>query len=144
MPNDFILHRLDNQTLIEVANKLPRSGILIRDGDYAFLKISEDYIEKLFPLLEGHEKLYKPLYPAHISLIYPEEECYVSDSDVGSLHSFELLDLYTTQLFGKHGWLMTVSAPSLEQLRKKYNLPKKLCYKGHRIVFHITIAQDML
>ncbi|HJD63274.1 MAG TPA: hypothetical protein LFW14_07015 [Rickettsia endosymbiont of Degeeriella rufa] len=70
--DELIFQKLDNPELIKVAKTLKKN--------YAYLKISDDFIHKLYPLIAEHENLQKPGYfseqcniGAHITITYPNE-----------------------------------------------------------------------
>lgn len=123
----------------------PQTGVLVQKTDgYVYLKVDDDYIHKLFPMLGLEGEGYKePPYfrskeapGAHISVIYEAEE--VSPEEVGKTYTFTLENIVIV----KPAWdtyyaVIQVSAPELEALRAKYGLKPKL--QGHE--FHISIAK---
>lgn len=78
----FSYKEISNPTLLKYAKKkLPLQGTLKQDntGSYYYLKIHDDFIFKLFPLIKepglSIPDYFLPRYDigAHISVIYPEE-----------------------------------------------------------------------
>lgn len=145
--NNLIIQKIDNPELIKAAKSLSNTGIVQQDGNYTYLKISDDFIHKLHPLIRNNKHLQKPNYfsekcsiGTHITIIYPNEDIVINNQDVSILHSFEIDELIKTRIENKEYYALTVSSPSLDLLRKKYRLPSELNFKGYNIGFHITIA----
>lgn len=109
------------------------------------LSIDDAYIHQLFPLLKD-ERVKKPDYfgeksvGAHITIIYPEENKNVNAHDLQQEHNFFVKDIVTTEIGQKTYYVLLIESPSLLRLRKKYNLPELLSFKGYSIGFHITIG----
>lgn len=149
--DELIFQKLDNPELIKVAKSLKNKGIVLQDKNYAYLKISDDFIHKLYPLIAEHESLRKPDYfsekcaiGTHITITYPNEEVVINNQDINVIHSFEIEELAKTQIENKQYYVLKVSSPSLISLRKKYQLPPQLNFKGYNIGLHITIAIKQL
>lgn len=134
---------LFEQALQYAEGHLSKNGILFQQPDgYAYIKVDDDYIHKLFPLLHTNT-FEKPPYfrradspGAHISVIYEDEHQKLHE--VGTRFSFTLKDI--VEVHPKAGLsfiVLQVSSPELESLRKKYGLSPLL--KGHE--FHITLAK---
>jgi hypothetical protein len=132
--------------VIEYAQShFPQVGVLVQKADgYVYLKVDDNYIHKLFPMLGLEEEGYtEPPYfrskeapGAHISVIYEAEE--VSPVEVGKTYSFTLKDIVIVKAdWDTYYAVIQVSAPELEALRTKYGLKPKL--QGHE--FHISIAK---
>lgn len=150
----FSYKEICNPTLLEYAkNKLSLQGILKQDdsGSYCYLKIQDDFIFELLPLINepglSIPDYFPPRYDtgAHISVIYPEEmppEKIIID-ELEQSFSFEATGLLSISVFNKTFFALTVLSPSLKQLRLKYNLPTKLNYRGLLVPFHITIATSI-
>jgi len=109
-----------------------------------YLNIDDDYIHALFPFLANKQVCLpdyfsKDLIGAHISVIYPEENTTIIQSDLGQIHYFTIKEIYTTELDLKQYYLLLIESPCLVAFRKKYDLASKPCFKNHVIEFHITI-----
>ncbi|WP_342169819.1 hypothetical protein [Rickettsia endosymbiont of Seladonia tumulorum] len=133
--------------MIKVAKTLKNEGVVLQEKNYTYLKTSNDFIHKLYPLIAEHEDLQKPDYfseqcdiGTHITIIYPNEEVVINDQDINVIHSFEIEELAKTQTGNKQYYVLKVSSPSLISLRKKYQLPPQLSFKGYKVSLHITIA----
>ena len=139
-----IIH-LNNIKLIQSAKLLVSRGKLaIFDNKFVYVQVSDDYVHQLFPLLED-EHIIKPDYfgeklGAHITVIYPEEYKKLDEKDLGVEHSFLVKELIAARINQKIYYALWVESPSLQKIRKKYDLPDLLCFKGYQIGFHITIG----
>ncbi len=151
---NFNLINLDNKVLLKYAKtQLITKGILQQSENpsYCYLKISDDFIYQLYPMLE-ETKLHIPNYfnfvgavGAHISVIYPAEfEPDLSITELGDHFSFIPDSLYCIEVFNKKMVILTIQCPELELLRRKYGFPAKLNYRGLMVPFHITIATGQL
>lgn len=155
----FTYREIHCPILLEYArNKFSNQGILKSDETetYFYLKVEDDYILKLFPLLKEYKeikekendiKLADYFGPgpnnvgAHISVVYPEEcEGDLYMQEVGQMFDFKILNLLEVAVFNKTFYALTVSSSKLELLRNKYGLSSKLSYHGLLVPFHITIA----
>ncbi|MGI4753470.1 MAG: hypothetical protein ACRYE8_07125 [Janthinobacterium lividum] len=143
--DELIFQKLDNPELIKVAKSLKNEGIVLQNENYAYLKTSDDFIHKLYPLIAEHEDLQKPNYfseqcniGAHITITYPNEEIVINDQDISIIHFFEIEELAKTQIENKQYYVLKISSPSLISLRKKYQLPPQLNFKGYKVGLHIT------
>jgi hypothetical protein len=139
---------LDMPKLIKVARALPLQGYVeVSLDNLVYLDIDDDFIHKTYPMLL-FPHIRKPNYfnenpiGAHISIIYPEEKIYLLPEDMHQKHQFDIEGLYSAILFEKKYFVLKVKSLSLTQLRLKYNLHEKPCYKKHSLEFHITIALD--
>lgn len=146
MKQHLYLTKLDNPLLVSEASKFtPRGYLAVTPENLTYLNITDDYIHQLFPLLKD-TGIQKPGYfnlhgvGAHVSVIYPEENTSIRQGDLGQEHEFEIQGAYEAILGGKKYNVITVASPSLTTLRRRYDLPKMLCFKGHLIDFHITIG----
>ncbi|WP_410524470.1 hypothetical protein [Rickettsia bellii] len=68
----------------------------------------------------------------------------MNNQDINVIHSFEIEELAKTQIENKQYYVLKVSSPSLISLRKKYQLPPQLNFKGYKVSLHITIAIKQL
>lgn len=132
--------------MIDVAQHLSSKGITQTTENNLFcLNIDDTYIHQLFPLLED-ERIKKPDYfgekyvGAHITIIYPEESKHINTHDLQQEHNFFVKDIVAAEIGQKTYYALLIESPSLLRLRKKYNLPDLLSFKGYSIGFHITIG----
>jgi hypothetical protein len=130
---------------------VPLCGTLkCTDDGFYYLKISNDVIHGLFALID-EENIEKPPYDlggykdigAHISVMSQDElDKDIDITDVGKEFSFKLGKFYSTKPENwdemERVWFVSVISPELENLRKKYKLPKTYKGKGHD--FHMTVA----
>lgn len=133
------------QKIVEYAKaNLPQEGKLVRKSDgFVYLKVDDNYIHTLFPLLGLENKGFKeppnfrtPESPgAHIS-VFNENE-HITPEELGKTFHFEPIDIIVVRTSKKSYAVMQVKSPELEQLRKKYGLDPEL--QNH--AFHISIAR---
>ena len=128
-------------------------GVLKQTKDnFVYIDISNNVINGLLPLLD-YDNVKKPPYNlksfnnvgAHISVIGIDE---YNDNDIeeieelGEEFNFTFKDFKRTNPDGwdemKQVYFVTVDAPELKKLRKKYKLPELA--NGHQ--FHITIGTE--
>lgn len=123
---------------------LPLEGKLVEKDGFFYLKVDNEYIHTLFPMLELSEKGFKePPYfrsknstGAHISVFYKDE--YISPEEIGKTFHFELKQIVIVQVSKEASYaVLQVVSPELEELRKKYGLSPKL----HNHEFHISLAK---
>jgi hypothetical protein len=138
--------KLNIPNLIKISQQFDSTGkIEASINQLTYLKINDEYIHELFPLLHVTE-IKKPNYfgdglvGAHISLIYPEENQIINPHDLGQKHHFKIKDIIIAELGVKKYYALLIESPSLLQFRRKYNLDDNLCFKGYSIGFHITIG----
>lgn len=134
------------QALLYAKDHLAKRGKLIQKSDgYAYLKVDDDYIHKLFPLLglsgQGFSKppyFRRPDAPgAHISVFYKDDGVRLKD-EVDHVFSFELDGIEIVRVNNRVSYVvLKVIAPDLIKLRLKYGRSPKLL--GHE--FHITLAK---
>ena len=136
---------LNYPQLIQSAKLLSAKGKLTIFDEITCVQGSDSYIHQLFPLLEdGH--IIKPDYfgeqsiGAHITIIYPEEYKKIEEKDLGGEHNFLIKELIAAKIKQKIYYALLVESASLLQIRKKYDLPDLLSFKGYQIGFHITIG----
>ncbi len=137
---------LNAPTILEFAAKLNAVGQLaIINNHYLYLKVDDDFIHQLYPLIQVTQ-VNKPDYfgvggiGAHISVIYPEENKLINLSELKQEHEFVVKHVATAQIREKLYYAVLVEAPTLLTIRKQFNLPELLSFKGHDICFHITIG----
>lgn len=154
----FTCTAIDNLPLLNYAKNLPCHGFLkytelpTTMGSYCYLKIDDDYIFKLFPLLKD-PNIQKPNYfspdndsGAHITLVYPDEPHSddikedIKHHRIASSFPFEITGLIKVSTSNKTFFALTVLATELQRLRQQHGLTERLNFKGLFVPFHITIA----
>lgn len=134
------------EEVVEYArDHLPQEGILaIKSDGFVYLKVDDEYIHALFPMLNLEEEGYKkPPYfrskeavGAHISVFYESE--HVVPDEIGQIISFELKQIVIVKPSKDTSYaVLQVESPQLEKIREKYGLNPKLF--GHE--YHISIAK---
>ena len=129
----------------ETAEKLAPTGQLRQVDGLVYLNIDNDYIHRLFPLIENTQFL-KPDYfspnkiGAHVSVIYPEENILCGSDDLDRVHGFKIKNVCSATLNERNYFILTVASESLFHIREKYELPKMPIFKGYSVDFHITIG----
>jgi hypothetical protein len=114
-------------------------------NNLVYLDIDDAYILELFPLLQD-QTIKMPDYfgkgsaGAHITVVYPEENKKINKEELGVEHAFSINALAAAEIGHKTYYVLLVEAPSLLQLRRQYQLPDLLCFKGYAVGFHITIG----
>ena len=130
---------------------VPLKGKLQQTKDgFVYLDISNNVINGLFTLID-EDDIEKPPYDlgkynglgAHISVMNQDEFKEKTEiKEIGKEFHFKLDKLYSTKPEGwqemERVWFLAVDAPELEQLRKKYKLPRTYQGKGHK--FHLSVA----
>ncbi len=140
------------QAFQKALSKIPCVGILCqKPTGYLYLKVSEDFINKLLPLIElaPTQRLAVSDRPendvgAHISIVYPDEiQTAVTVPDLGRTIDFTIqgLFLYTACVHGKSYIVLVVQSRALEKLRIAVHLHKEHFYEGVQVPFHITLAR---
>ncbi|MBJ7449089.1 MAG: hypothetical protein JHC93_01870 [Parachlamydiales bacterium] len=141
---------VDNPDLMSIAqNNLPHNGVLkITPEGFLYLKISDDYIFDLLPLISGQDIVAPPYFKpgmigAHISVAYENEMEGMNYSDLialGEVVSFEILNFQHLNLdnciIGNDIYILDIKAPRLSEIRTQLGLSSLI--KGHD--FHITVA----
>lgn len=141
-----LITKLNAPAIINAASHLKQKGQLANSkNNLVYLDIDDAYIHQLFPLLQDHQ-IKMPDYfgeesaGAHITAIYPEEGKRINKDDLGIEHDFSIKAAVIAEIGKKNYYVLLAESPSLLQLRRKYNLPDLLCFKGYSIGFHITIG----
>lgn len=137
---------------MDLAQSLPRLGTLRSSVNHlTYLDIDDAYIHQLYPMVKDYQdKVNKPAYfgpnlaGAHVTVIYPEENTFVRNEDLGQMHDFQVKEAYTADLDEKRYYILTIESETLAELRGQYGLPPQLCFKDHWLDFHITIASVSL
>jgi hypothetical protein len=135
--------------LLDAATHLPASGRLtLSKTNLTYLKIDDDYIHQLFPLLQNPQ-IQKPNYfapgseGAHMSVIYPEENTLIRPTDLNQTHQFIIKDVLAAELNAKKYYILATESPSLLNLRRHYKLSDLLYFRGYSIGFHITVGFEL-
>jgi hypothetical protein len=129
-----------------IFENLPEYGTLTQDSEgFVYVDIPNDYIYKLFPMI-GEKGFVKPpyfgpgLHGAHISVIYASEakENNIQIKEVGQTIYFSPKACETVKPSKwkqvDQVYIITVDAPALNKLRKRYGL------RDAAYPFHITIG----
>ncbi|MFA6915762.1 MAG: hypothetical protein WC222_05140 [Parachlamydiales bacterium] len=119
-------------------------GTLTENGrGYIYLKVDDNYIKEIFPLLDAPDYTMPPYFRradspgAHISVFYEEETKNLPQiAEVGKKFTFTPESITTVNAGRKRYIILRVNSPELEALRTKYGLKPLL--QGHP--FHISIA----
>ena len=144
------LFEVDDLEIINASQHLSLTGnTQISDNNLFYLDIDDAYIHQLFPLIRNDD-IKKPEYfgeksaGAHITVAYPEEGKKINEQDLAQKHNFIIKKFVAAEIDQKKYYVLLVESSSLLQLRKKYNLPDLLSFKGYSIGFHITIGVKTL
>ena len=128
---------------------VPLSGTLKSNGGYIYLSV-DSRIFAPFVNMIGKDEVISPKavtdkdkdVGAHISVMKKKETEGLTIDEIGESFEFFVEGLHTVEPDGweevKNVYFITVDAPQLEKLRKKYGLPSKI--EGHE--FHITVAVE--
>ena len=133
-----------NSSILEEAEKLPKSGILKQRKNYVYLALDNQYIHSLYPIIQNFDnKTQKPPYfrkadpiGSHVSVMYEKETEALNIEEVNKSFNFTLNKLKLVESKGKSYYVLEIESPELEKLRLKYGLTKLL--NGFK--FHITVA----
>ena len=133
--------------LSSIQNELPHHGILKKTGRFVYVDVDDEYIHKLITFIEN-DGFEKPPYfgnselvGAHITVIYSDEvEKYGIDEiqECGEKIDFTPKECKIVHPPNWHKidevYFVAIESPRLDQIRKKYGLPKS------EYEFHITIG----
>ena len=151
-----------NSTLIKLAYKSKLKEVALKgtlhknDSGFIYVKVDDDVIHGMYTLID-EEGISKPPYfgkgdkkvGAHISAISQDEleekDVNMDDiKEIGDEVNFTLGEMYSTKPDGwdemKRVFFVSVDAPELKEIRKRYGLPATYKDKGHD--FHITVAVE--
>jgi len=134
------------QRVVDYARaNLPLEGRLaIKSDGFVYLKVDDEYIRTLFPMLGLVKKGYRePPYfrskdspGAHISVFYEDEN--VSPKEIGQTFHFDLKDIVIVHPSKNTSYaILEVESPELEKLREKYGLKPHI--RGHK--YHISLGK---
>ena len=150
--SELILTPISQPILTAFAvNNIPLKGILQQTNEgYIYLKIDDQFIYSLFPLLQIKGKTLPPYFSepynigAHISVIYKEEFQksfeILKIEELGTLIHFDVTDLFRAKINQKIFFALTINSNALIKIRKKYGFSEKPVYHGIPVDWHITIA----
>jgi len=136
-----------HEDVLKIARQLPPVGVLKKDkSGYVYLQLSNDYINKLYPLIicEG-AKLPLPTKKASVgaSITVFESSEGVNPQELEEEYDFLVKSLVSATIKSSKGlkreWALIVEAPALEALREKY-LPSK---KSSGQEFKIPICKQL-
>jgi hypothetical protein len=142
------IYQLKVRDLEESIKSLPKQGkIKIKFNGFSYVDIDDDFIHRVYPLIQD-QAIAKPDYfdskadniGAHISIVYPDENILLPQSEEDKLISFAIEGLYVADLSDKQHYALKVSSPELIDLRSRYGLPEKLNLSGVWVDPHITVA----
>jgi hypothetical protein len=146
--SEEILTRPEWEYVVDFANtNLPHEGILQDENGFIYLKVDNNYIYELYPLLGLKEEgFFKPPYfrradspGAHISVFYKDEN--VQPEELGQTFHFEPKQIALVHANKETTYaVLVVESPELEKLREKYHKSPKL--HGHE--FHISLAKKVI
>jgi hypothetical protein len=121
--------------------------LMIKTDGFAYLKVDDEYIHTLFPMLGLTEDGFKePPYfrskeapGAHISVFYESEN--IVPEEIGQSFPFELKQIVIVRPSRTTSYaVLQVESPELEKLRQKYGRSAKLF--GHE--YHISIGKKTI
>lgn len=143
----FKIIQFSNPIALHTAKTFCTTGIIHVQGQYCYLKVDDEYIHSIYPLLAQHALLEKPSYftsaddiGAHISIIYPEEHITVQEKYHHQVHPFSITGLITACYENTTYYALSVVSPSLVTLRRQHLLASNPTFKGQEIVLHITVG----
>ncbi len=139
---------LENNLIDTACLDIPNYGTLCQsDTGYVYLKVLDDFIHTLFPLVDIPGKQMPPYFSkptdvgAHISVIYREEyQENILVKDTGKRVCFKTEGLYRASLNTKNYIVLIIKAVELEHFRIQHGFSAKPVYQGFEVEFHITIA----
>ncbi len=141
-----LITKLNAPVILNTASHLKQKGQLASSkNNLVYLDIDDAYIHQLFPLLQDHQIKIPDYFGeesvgAHITAIYPEEGKRISKHDLGMEYDFSIKAVVIAEIGKKNYYVLLAESSSLLQLRRKYNLPDLLYFKGYWVGFHITIG----
>lgn len=143
-PHTQVIHNQE-QIIHWAQDRLPHEGVLKEEkGGFVYLKVDDDYIQQLYPLLQNPRYVMPPYFRrpdspgAHISVFYVDERKQTGKiKEIGETFTFSIIGLAAVPPRYREYIVLKVYSPELEALRFRYGLSPLL--KGHE--FHITIAK---
>lgn len=151
MSNIVPFERIDAKDILKLAQEFPHSGLLIAQDHYIYVKVANEFISELYPLLKNYvpdaeipDYLADQREGAHITTMYPEENIVLTKTDLSHQYNFEISGVYTAVLGPKKYYVLGVICPALLELRAKYGLGPKLLFRNYLVDLHITIGKAVL
>jgi|GEM_PF-1474495 hypothetical protein len=150
---------LDLPQVLRHAKQLPSQGVVQKQGNYIYLKVSNQYLLKLYPqLLAGLKnqrcvKMSRDSVGAHMTIIdhrsLDREAMQSVNALLNKTFDFRVTKIYkVTFHFERHQhrytrayYVVKVVAPALMQALKQQGLTRYLSDVGH---LHITIAEKKM
>ncbi len=147
MSESIFSKELSNARILNRAGKLSPRGQVHHKEKYCYLKVDDNYIHDIYPLLSGYGQIQKPDYfkdgvGAHISIIYPEEGLHHFNYDTGIEHEFSVVKFVKTRFQSDMYYVLVVDAPTLSSMREQHQLDARPTFKQQKIFFHITIGVE--
>ncbi len=145
----LILTELPCNDLLKSIDNLNTKGWIAQTDHYCYLKIDDRFVHHAYPFLNTFNScIEKPDYfenqdaiGAHISAIYPEEHAQLMTENMGQIHHFQIGKLLKIKFETAFYYVLTITSPSLERLRQMHHLAIQPTFKGHQIMFHITLGK---
>ena len=132
----------DIKTYIE--QNLPIEGILEQtENGFVYVKVSDNYIYELHKFIQNEGYIFPPYFGenfvgAHITVINSKDSPEMMIEELGLLVTFKIVGceiVYPQTLQGVEvAYILTVNAPILDAIRRKYGLPEPL------FPYHITVG----
>jgi Swiss Army Knife, 2H phosphoesterase domain len=151
MSYQMITTSIEQQDILTYAREnIPLVGILQQTkGGYIYLKVDDEFIHSLFPLLNVPEKQMPPYFSdlynqvgAHITVVYQDEQSFPCTMDeLGTSFAFALSGLQHAIFEFESYFILSVESPALVTLRRKYGFSDNPVYHGIPVGWHITIAK---
>lgn len=143
---DFVV--IPDNKIVQIAAKIDQVAQLkLKSNGYAYLDVSNQFIDLVAPLLPLQGPFEPVTTGAHISVLHEDETIgkeLWDFVDAGTWFTFTVKELRYVDRKTPQGsvrlWLLAVDAPGLERLRMHYGLKPKM--QGHD--FHITIGNELL
>lgn len=132
-------------TLSTLLSKLDQVGVVKKTPTgYVYLDITNQYFDKLFPLLPDPKQIptksgVPNIIGSHISIIYEDEASLVTPI-VEKTVEFNIEGLFEAEVLDQRYIILLVDAPALEHLRVQQGLSPFPVYRGTVVRFHITLA----
>jgi|GEM_PF-2889727 len=142
----IILTALFDEVVLRIADKLNPKGWIQQHNGYCYLRVNDNYINLIQPMLNKYGNITKPVYfnpsnniGAHISIIYPDENI-VPQVTIGQKHTFSVSGLFKAQHGSQNYFALSVISTSLAALRQKHGLTAQPFFDRQEIPFHITVG----
>lgn len=148
----LIIDQLSCPNLFNSLSTFEKRGWIAQTEHYCYLKIDDGFIHQAYPfLIEFNTLIHKPDYfdhqegiGAHISIIYPEEQALLMTENMGQIHEFHIQNLLKIKFDRSYYYVLSVASASLARLREMHHLAPQPTFKGHPIMFHITVGVQFI